>query len=44
MQLSSYLAYVCVVQSCVHLVQDEEGGGTETERCDTNTKVPNSIL
>lgn len=31
MQLESCLANVSVVQSCVHLIQDEEGSGAEAE-------------
>lgn len=31
MQLESCLANVSVVQSCIHLVQDEEGSGAEAE-------------
>lgn len=38
MQLQAHLADVAVVQSCVHLVQDKEGGGavagTRHKRCE----------
>lgn len=31
MQLESYLADISIVQSCIHLVQDEEGSRAEAE-------------